>query len=111
MDAQKVDQFMLEKGKFFPAEKTMYVKERLMQTDDSKEYLLNTVKMKDPTIVLVLSVLVGVFGIDRMFMGDIGMGILKLCTLGGFFIWWIVDIFSLPKKAKEQNLSQFMTLV
>ena len=31
MDAKKVDSFMLEKGKCFPADKTMYVKEKLME--------------------------------------------------------------------------------
>lgn len=43
-------------------------------------------------IALALSVFVGEFGIDRFYMGKIGTGILKLITLGGIGIWWIIDI-------------------
>lgn len=43
-------------------------------------------------IALVISIFVGEFGIDRFYMGKIGTGILKLITLGGIGIWWIIDI-------------------
>lgn len=43
-------------------------------------------------VAVVLSVLLGVLGIDRMYTGRVGLGILKLITLGGVFIWWIVDM-------------------
>ena len=43
-------------------------------------------------IALVLSVVVGMLGVDRFYLGKIGTGILKLITGGGFGIWYIVDI-------------------
>ena len=43
-------------------------------------------------ITLILSVFVGYLGIDRMYLGKIGTGILKLITAGGFGLWWLIDI-------------------
>ncbi|MDR2683285.1 MAG: TM2 domain-containing protein, partial [Dysgonamonadaceae bacterium] len=50
-------------------------------------------QLKDPTVTLVISLLVGALGIDRFFIGDVGLGIGKLLTCGGLGIWTIVDWF------------------
>ena len=41
---------------------------------------------------LLLSIFLGELGIDRFYLGKIGTGILKLITLGGCGIWWLIDI-------------------
>lgn len=43
-------------------------------------------------VLLVLSVLFGWLGADRFANRQIGLGLLKLVTLGGFGLWWIIDI-------------------
>ena len=44
-------------------------------------------------LVLVILTMTGLsfFGIDRMYAGQIGMGIGKFLTMGGFGIWALVD--------------------
>lgn len=42
-------------------------------------------------LVLVEGTMLGFFGIDHMYAGNWGAGILKLATLGGGGVWWLVD--------------------
>ena len=41
---------------------------------------------------LMLCLLLGALGVQRFYVGKIGMGILMLFTLGGFGIWALIDL-------------------
>lgn len=59
--------------------------------------------IKDPTISIILSILLGELGIDRFYIGDIGLGVGKLLTGGGCGIWWIIDLFLIMEATRKKN--------
>ena len=71
---------------------------------------LTAVKLFNPVVTLILSIFLGGLGVDRFYIGDIGLGVAKLLvgwlTLG---IWPLVDIFCSYRKAKEKNLVNLLT--
>ena len=44
-------------------------------------------------LAFLLAVFFGVLGIHRFYLGYTGIGIIQLLTLGGFGIWFLIDIF------------------
>ena len=43
-------------------------------------------------VAVLLSVFLGVFGIDRFYLGHIGVGLAKFFTFGGLGLWALADI-------------------
>lgn len=111
LDQQKIDMYIMTNQKFFPEDKIVYLKDKLRTMDDEKFSLVSTIEMKDPTTLLLVSLFVGVFGIDRFMLGDTGMGILKLLTGGVCGILAIVDWFTISRKTKEFNFNKVMALI
>ena len=111
MDTNKVDMYMITNQKFFPPEKSIYLREKLLAMDDARFGLLASIELKDPTTLLLVSIFLGSLGIDRFMLGDTGMGVLKLLTLGCCGVLTIIDWFTISDRTKEQNFNKVMTLL
>ena len=103
--------FLLENQKKFNTVDLMVIKEQLDKLSDKQLLMLNSMDFKDPTVSLVLSVLVGGLGIDRFYIGDTGLGVLKLITGGGLGAWWLVDLFVISGKTKKNNNKEFQNVM
>jgi TM2 domain-containing membrane protein YozV len=111
MDENKVDLFLMTKGKYFRSEHLMQIRDRLRRREDSDMGLLHALQLHDPTLLLIVSILVGHFGIDRFMIGDTGLGVLKLITCGGLGIWTIVDWFLIMGLTRDKNMERLQTFI
>ncbi|HJA86162.1 MAG TPA: TM2 domain-containing protein [Candidatus Bacteroides avicola] len=111
MDSQKVDAFIMANGKYFHDYQISAVREFLLAADDSKWPMIQALQFKDPTITLIISIIGGSLGIDRFFLGDMGLGVIKLITCGGAGIWTIVDWFLVMGVARDRNMQKLQTML
>lgn len=111
MESQKVDMFMMSNAKYFEGHHLNAIREKLLSLDDSKWGMVQTLQFKEPTTALIISLLGGMLGIDRFYIGDTGMGIGKLLTCGGLYIWGIVDWFLIMGATREKNLQTFQNTI
>ena len=74
--------------------------------DDKKNEFLTrfNTQAKNPTAIFGFSVYLGFLGIDRFVLGDVGLGVLKLLTGGGLYIWYIIDLFIVAGRARQKNI-------
>jgi len=106
-----LNMWLMTNGKNFPPERIPYIQERLAHVPESHIQAVYALQMKDPTIILILSVFLGSFGVDRFMLGDIGLGVGKLLTGGGCGIWWFVDLFLVMRRAREVNFEELMRML
>ena len=70
--------------------------------DDSKKLIFQSQfasEKKDRGTATILAM----FMYDRIWTGDIGLGIAKIITAGLCGIWWLIDIFTAGSRADDYN--------
>lgn len=103
MEESHVNQLLAIYGNRLPIESLEIVKKKLL----TMNYGIASIKMaqfKDPTMALILSAIVGTLGVDRFYIGDTGLGVGKLLTCGGAYVWWLIDIFMIQDATRRKNL-------
>lgn len=108
MDNQKIEMFLLSKGDQFTPEQLPNIKERLRNVPDDYLMTLNSINFKNPTTAIILSVVLGGYGVDRFYIGDTGLGVGKLLTCGGCGIWTIIDWFKIMDDTRNKNVEKLL---
>ncbi|MFV0380125.1 MAG: TM2 domain-containing protein [Anaerorhabdus sp.] len=98
-----ITSYLIKYSDYFPRENIREVQEKLENLESAELVKLLELKLHNPTSILVVSAVAGSLGIDRFMIGDVVMGLLKLCTLGLCGILSIIDLFFIHGKTKENN--------
>ena len=111
MKQDQIDMYIMTNQKYLPADKIVFIKQKMQEVDDEKFSLISALEYKDPMTILLVSIFVGSLGIDRFMLGDTGMGILKLLTMGLCGVLTIVDWFTVQKRAKDVNFQNLLMIL
>ena len=100
------DSFLSANTANFPSEQLPSLRQCLSQLDDSQaNQVIAAANVKSPTTALILSIFLGTLGVDRFYIGHIGLGVAKLLLAWlTFGIWTIVDWFLIINATKKANL-------
>ena len=100
------DSFLSANTANFPSEQLPSLRQRLSQLDDSQaNQVIAAANVKSPTTALILSIFLGTLGVDRFYIGHIGLGVAKLLLAWlTFGIRTIVDWFLIINATKKANL-------
>jgi TM2 domain-containing membrane protein YozV len=90
------------------SEEMPYIQNIIKDLDDTKAQqfaMLYNARRKDPQLILLTTLLgfLGFAGVQRFIVGQIGMGLLYLFTLGLCFVGTIVDLINYKKLTFEFN--------
>jgi TM2 domain-containing membrane protein YozV len=111
MDLNQINQLLIMHGDKLPAVNVEMIKMQLLNKTDYPSVSMAFSQLKDPTVALILSILTGGWGVDRFYIGDIGLGVGKLLTGGGCGVWWIIDMILIMDATKKKNLEQLNSML
>ncbi len=108
---QNIDLYLTTNAKYFEPSAIPIIRQKLENASDDSLLTLQATELKDPTVMLLVSIFLGTLGVDRFMIGDIGIGILKLLTGGLCGILTIIDWFTISRKTKQLNLSKISMIM
>ena len=101
------DSFLSANTGSFPSEQLPSLRQRLSQLYESQaNQVIAAANIKNPTTALILSIFLGTLGVDRFYIGHVGLGVAKLLLAWlTFGIWTIIDWFLIINATKKANLA------
>ena len=104
MTEHAIQQFLEYYGAYFDPNERVFIERtlRLSSGDLDAESLFY-----NPENVFSLSLLLGIFGIDRFVIGDCKRGLFKLATLGGLGVYAVYDLFQIKSAVRQKNIETY----
>ena len=106
-----VDRFLVLNQNDLPEDKITFLRSNMLHCSLHKLTGMQKLTCRRVHNMEFISLLLGWSGIDRMLLGDIGLGLLKLCTFGGFGLMMLYDWVMTPYKTRYYNYLQVMSVI
>ncbi len=72
---------------------------------------IGRLKLKNPKMILILSIFLGFLGIDRLYQGGVKMFLCKIAIVClTFGTWWLADIYFAKHCAEEDNYNKLLIM-
>lgn len=107
MEKSKIDMFVGLNSENFNPQDIQMIRSKLEKMDDDKIYVLQGAEFQKPSTIFLIALLLGW---ERFWLDDVVLGLVKVLTCYGCFIWWLVDITTAKSRAREYNMKKFVQL-
>ncbi len=104
-----VQTYLMTNAKNLPEVSIEEIRTKLSNLTQEEFNRVQVVPIKDTLIMFILSFCFGNYGVDRFMLGQVGLGVLKLLTVGGCGIWWLIDLFLIMEETKKTNYEKIMS--
>lgn len=110
MKRESIENFLLHNAGCFEERDIKKISQGLAMVPDEMAIHLLGCGFKHPGIAQVLSVF-GVCGVDRFYLGQPLLGLLKLFTFAGFGLWYLFDLVMIQGAARSCNSDKLVSLI
>lgn len=105
------DRFLVLNQGDLPDDKIPILREKMLHCSLRKLTVMQNMTCRRVQNMQFISVILGWSGIDRMLLGDLGTGLFKLVTLGGFGLIMLFDWLTIGGRTRRYNYIKVMSVI
>lgn len=105
------DRFLVLNQGDLPDDKIPILREKMLHCSLRKLTVMQNMTCRRVQNMQFISVILGWSGIDRMLLGDLGTGLFKLVTLGGFGLIMLFDWLTIGGRTRRYNYIKVMSVM
>ncbi len=102
------DRFLVLNQEDLPEGRIPQIREALLECSVKRLNAFQKMNCRKVHNMQFISLILGWAGVDRMLLGDFGMGLLKLLTLGGFGLIMLYDWFTVAGRTRNYNYTKII---